>query len=117
MVSGVSTDSTNTQHPYTELYVDATPKLGVKHFYKYIYKNIIVPFEEDRNHPRGKMVLEFDVDKNGWICNVKVIQKLGLGLDEEAVRILRNYEGWYPAQKRGIKYNATFTIPISIYSR
>lgn len=117
LISGVSIDSTEAQYPYTEIYIEAMPKRGEKHFYKYLYNNITVPFEADVNRPRGGIVLEFEVDKNGWIGNVKIIEGLGYGLDEQAIQILKKYDQWKPAEKRGIKQASTFTIPISIYSK
>jgi TonB family protein len=116
LVSGISIDSVQASHSYKELFTPPKPLKGDKHFVKYIYDNIVVPFEEDHNHPKGKMIIEFVVDRNGWINHVKVLQGVGYGLDEEAVRIMRNYDQWKPAEKRGIKFDTVFTIPINIWS-
>lgn len=116
LLSGVSTDTLKVNHPYTEIFTEANPKRGKKHFINYLREEIVKPFEADWNRPRGRLVLEFEVDKNGWINNVKVIQGLGFGLDEEAVRRLRNYDQWNPATKRGMSFGYVFTIPLMIYS-
>lgn len=116
LISGISIDSTQTSYDYTEIETKATPKKGEGHFKRYLEVQIQKKFEADKSKPRGRIILEFVVGKNGFIKNVEVLQKIGFGLDEEAVRILKNYDPWIPAKNRGMNVACSYTIPINIWS-
>jgi hypothetical protein len=45
------------------------------------------------------MLVSFHVEKEGTISNVAVVQGLGYGCDEEAVRIVSKFPTWKPEWK------------------
>lgn len=91
----------------------ATPEGGMKAFYKYIGKNLEYPRKAKRMGVQGKVFLEFIVDRDGSITNVKVLRGIGAGCDEEALRILQESPKWTPAKQRGRPVRQKMTFPIN----
>lgn len=91
----------------------ATPEGGMTSFYKYISKNLEYPRQAKRMGVQGRVFLEFIVDKDGTITNVKVLRGIGAGCDEEAMRILKESPKWKPAKQRGRPVKQKMTFPIN----
>jgi TonB family protein len=113
-ISGISIDSTGSQHQYNSLELRPLPKKGIQHFYNHIGKNFIKTKEAVSNKISGKIFVTFIIDKDGKITDPKIIKSLGYGLDEEAVRVITNYENWIPGQQRGVNVRVLYSIPITV---
>lgn len=113
-ISGKSIDSSNIEHNYKQLELTPVPKKGFQHFYKYIAKNFTKTKEAISNKISGKITVSFIIDIDGKIIAPKIINSLGNGLDEEAIRIISEYKDWNPGEQRGLKVRYPFTIPIKI---
>jgi TonB family protein len=70
------------------------PKGGFVKFEEYVSKNISYPAAALENGVKGVVIVEFSVDKNGKLSDFKVVQSLGYGCDEEAVRLLKEGPKW-----------------------
>ena len=114
LVSGVSIESDGTKNEYTSLEVRPEPIKGMEHFYKYIGNNFTAPNSAYKNKIQGKIIVTFVVDKEGKIVEPKITRSLGTELDNEAIRILTNYDGWKPALQKGRKVRCSFSIPIKL---
>ncbi|MFO0108989.1 MAG: energy transducer TonB, partial [Alphaproteobacteria bacterium] len=60
----------------------------------------------------GKVYVEFIVGKDGKIYDVKTVNELGAGCDEEAVRIIQNAPPWNPGKQRGKPVKQKMVVPI-----
>lgn len=49
---------------------------------------------------QGAVVLAFVVDTDGWAKNIRVVQSLGMGLDEKAIEAVGKWR-FMPGQKDG----------------
>ena len=49
----------------------------------------------------GRVFVQFVVEKDGSITDVRAIKGIGAGCDEEAVRIVANSPSWESARQRG----------------
>lgn len=87
-------------------------KGGFKAFQKYIRKNLKYPTEARRQNVEGKVFLEFVIDADGSVINVKVIKGIGFGCDVEAVRVLKNSPQWIAGQTKGKPVKVKMNIPI-----
>lgn len=65
---------------------------------------------------KGKIYLTFIIDKEGKVIEPKVIQGIGYGADEEAIKVLSSYRNFNPKEIRGIKVNSTYSLPIHLSS-
>lgn len=65
----------------------------------------------------GKVVVQFVVEKNGFLSNFKILKDIGGGCGNEALRILNlmNELGirWIPGQNQGKNVRSIFTLPVN----
>lgn len=94
-----------------------TPEKGHQDFAQYIAKNFNYSAEAIKNGISGKIFLEFIVEKNGKLNDIRIIRGLGHGLDEEAVRLFSNYGNWIPGQHNGRSIRVRFSVPITIRTK
>jgi TonB family protein len=93
----------------------AQPKGGMDNFYKYIASKLSYPAEARQKGIQGRVFIEFVVNTDGSISDVRPLKGIGGGCDEEAVRIMAQAEPWNPGKQRGIAVRQRMVIPI-IYS-
>ncbi len=113
-VSGTIFFADNTKKEYLEIETRPQPKKGMQDFYSFIGKNFSLTKEAKKNNVKGKIFVQFVVDKEGQIVEPKVIKGLGYGLDEEAIRVLLKYGDWIPGEQRGRKVRCKYSMPIAI---
>lgn len=88
------------------------PKGGMPAFYKYIGESIKYPMQAKQAKIQGKVFVEFVVDRDGSISNIKVVKGIGFGCDEEAARVLKESPKWRPGKQRGKPVRVRMTLPI-----
>lgn len=95
--------------------VDTKPEFkgGMEKFYKYMAKNFKVPEEEGI---KGKIIVEFIIEKDGSISNFNVIQDIGYGSLEEVTRFFKKCPNWQPGTKDSQVVRTKYTLPITIMS-
>ena len=80
-------------------------------FREYVHSNIKYPEEADEI--TGRILVEFIVEKDGSISNVKVIRGIDPLLDAEALRVINNSPAnWTPAKQRNkeVRYKLVFPV-------
>src|SRR5690606_7472068 len=75
----------------------ARPVNGTDAFFAYIREQQRYPAKARKKQIQGKVMVEFMVEKDGRLTNIKVLKPLGNGLDQEAVRLIENGPMWLPA--------------------
>ena len=101
-----------TEEIFTFVENQPEPKGGMAAFYAYLKKNLNYPDKARRLGIEGKVFLQFVVDKNGAISDVRVIKGIGAGCDEEAVRVLKNAPEWNPGKQRGKPVKVRMVMPV-----
>lgn len=76
---------------------------GVKEWVRYLQKNLRYPEEAIESGTGGSITVQFIVDREGNISEVKALTDPGYGLAEEAVRIIKRGPKWIPAEQGGRK--------------
>lgn len=90
-----------------------TPKDGMKVFYEYISTNLKYPEEAKKSGIEGKVFIEFVVDENGKLTNIKAVRGIGAGCDEEAIRVLKAAPNWNPAKIVDMAVKVRMILPIT----
>ncbi len=85
---------------------------GMAAMMNYLAENIQYPTDANAAGIQGRVIAEFVVDKEGWICDVNLTKKVFPSLDAEAMRIIKNMPQWKPGMQRGKAVNVRYTIPI-----
>ena len=115
-LSGAKNDKEITDDSDNQLFqvVEKMPEFtgGKQAMYKYISNNIKYPKQAKTENIQGKVFIEFIIEKDGKISNVKVKRGIGGGCDEEALRVIRNMPNWIPGKQRGESVRVVYTIPI-----
>src|SRR5436190_2465849 len=83
-----------TDEIFTVVEESATPKGGIQAFYKYVGEKIKYPAQARRMGIEGKVFVEFVINKDGSLSDVRAIKGIGAGCDEEAVRIIQSAPAW-----------------------
>jgi protein TonB len=89
------------------------PKGGMAAFYEYVGKKLKYPAQARRMGIEGKVFVEFVVDKDGSITDVKAIKGIGAGCDEEAIRVIQEAPKWKPGKQRGRPVKVRMILPIT----
>jgi TonB family protein len=99
---------------YSKVEVEADYPGGAKGWRDYLYKTFSYPEEAINKEIKGTIVIQFVVDKDGSVSDVKAISgtKKG-GLREEAIRVIKNSGKWIPAKQNNKIVKAYKRQPIN----
>ena len=84
----------------------------IKAFYDYVGKNLKYPSKAARMGVEGRVFVEFIVEKDGSLTDIKVARGIGGGCDEEAVRVISSAPKWKPGKQRGNPVRVRMVMPI-----
>src|SRR5262245_22662425 len=80
----------------------------------YVARSIEYPQQAIDNSIEGVVKVKFEVDENGNVSNVSTVgNKLGYGLEEEAIKVVSDMPKWTPGQVKGKNVKTWRTLPIS----
>ncbi len=79
---------------------------------QYLTNNLRYPTMAREAGIQGTVFVTFVVERDGSITDVRVLRGVGGGLDEEAVRVVRNMPRWTPGRQRGQAVRVQFNLPI-----
>jgi len=78
-----------------------TPKGGVAKLGEFIETHLQYPKEAKEKRITGMVVVQFVVEMDGSLSNIKVVKGIGAGCDEEAVRLIKASAPWNAGKQRG----------------
>jgi protein TonB len=81
-------------------------------FREYIARNLKYPEVAAENGIQGRVFVQFVVEPDGRVSNVKVVRGVDPALDREAVRVVESSPPWKPGKQRGKPVRVSFTFPI-----
>ena len=90
---------------------------GMKAFFEYLAKNFKYTEEARKGEVSGKVILQFVVENDGRLTEIKVLRGVGSGLDEEAVRVLSASPNWKPGIQNGKPVRVAYTLPMSLNTK
>ncbi|WP_439481033.1 TonB family protein, partial [Cyclobacterium plantarum] len=74
---------------------------GMESYYNYIATELEYPLEARRKGIEGEVEVQFTVEKDGSLTNIKAIKGIGFGCNEEAERVIKNGPAFHPGKQRG----------------
>ena len=80
---------------------------------QWISKHVKYPVLAMENGIQGKVYVQFVIEKDGSITDVKVVRGGDSSLDKEAVRVVKSMPKWKPGKQRGKPVRVSFTLPIN----
>ena len=83
---------------------------------QFIYSNIKYPVLARQSQVQGTIVIQFVVEKNGMISNIKCTRDIGAECGQEGVRVVKMMnvmpERWIPGKQKGKPVRVQFNLPI-----
>ncbi|MBC8111921.1 MAG: energy transducer TonB, partial [Verrucomicrobia bacterium] len=98
---------------FTFVEVMPKPEGGLPAFAKYLGENLKYPRAAQNARQGGKVLVSFVINENGKISDVKVVQGIGFGCDEEAMRVIAIAPAWIPGRQGGKTVKVRYTVPIN----
>jgi len=87
---------------------------GKEEMMKYLRKNLKYPSTAKNNKSEGTVMVEFVVQEDGSITNVKTVKPLeDEALNEEAVRVVSEMPTWAAGKQNGAPVHVKYTLPIT----
>ena len=81
-------------------------------FSKWVNQNLVYPKNAKENGVHGRVTLQFTVQKDGSVTNVKVLRGIDPALDKEAVRVVSMSPKWTPGRENGRVVPVYYTFPV-----
>lgn len=74
------------------------PKTGLEAFHEYVSQNVQI----HKKGVSGNVFVQFIVEKNGQLSNIKVLKGIGgASCNNAVIKVLRSAPRWYPGKQNG----------------
>lgn len=95
--------------------IDSPPLIiGIENPVQLISRNLRYPMRAFENGISGRVLISFIVDKDGSVCDFKVVKGVYKDLDAEALRAAKILDkNWFPAKKDGQAITIEYFVPIN----
>ena len=80
---------------------------------KYLSSHINYPPMAAENNVQGKFILQFVVEKDGRVGEVKVARSVDKDLDKEAIRVVKSLPKFTPGRQNGQAVRVWYTLPVT----
>ncbi|MCC5927663.1 MAG: energy transducer TonB [Cyclobacteriaceae bacterium] len=114
--SRVAAMISNLQHEgevFTVVEQPPVPEGGLQQLYRFISREMRYPEEARQSGIGGKVFVEFIIDKDGLVKDIRTVKGIGYGCDEEAERVLTGMPAWQPGMQRGQAVAVKMILPIT----
>ena len=81
-------------------------------FSRWVNSRLEYPEIAKENGVQGRVTLQFTVEKDGSVTNVKVVRGVDPSLDKEAVKVVSSSPKWTPGKQRDRAVRVTYTFPV-----
>ncbi len=85
---------------------------GMDAFYNYVRNEMTYPLQARQMGIEGRVDVQFVVEKDGSLSDVKAIMGIGAGCDGEAIRVVKNAGSFKPGSQRGKAVRVRMVMPI-----
>lgn len=84
---------------------------------KWVYQNLKYPEDAVRDGVQGRVMVDFVIEKDGKVTDVRVVRSVDPELDAEAVRVISASPKWKPGRMGGEKVRTSVTVPVEFRLR
>ena len=79
---------------------------------RWVYQYLRYPEEAVKNGIQGRVMVDFVIEKDGRVTDVRVVKGVSPSLDAEAVKAVSASPKWKPGKVDGQKVRASITLPV-----
>ncbi|MFK7775451.1 MAG: energy transducer TonB [Saprospiraceae bacterium] len=87
-------------------------KCSEEELLKFVYGNLEYPKVARENGIEGRAILQWVVNPNGSISDIKVLRDPGGGCGQAAVNVIQKMPKWIPGKQRGKAVPVQYTFPV-----
>jgi protein TonB len=111
----LKTDTSKPKNIFEKVEQEAEFPGGVSAWRRYLERQLNASVPSDNSAPDGSYTVElqFIVNLDGGLSNIKALTKHGYGMEEEVIRFLSKGPNWIPAQQNGHKVVSYRKQPIT----
>ena len=95
--------------------VETAPEFigGEKAFHEFLNKNIVFPEDAKQKGISGTVYVEFIIDTDGSVKDIKILRGIYPSLNNEAIRVIKLSNGkWKPGEQRGKPVKVKMVVPV-----
>ncbi len=94
---------TSGERIFEKVEIEAVYPGGDENWRKFLEQNLNGNVPTDNGAPSGTytVIIQFVVDKNGLVSNIKALTNHGYGMETEVIRLLKKSPTWKPAVQDG----------------
>jgi protein TonB len=107
------TESDNSNEVFKAVEINPEYPGGEAAFGKFLQSHIRYPPIAKENGTQGRVFLQFVVERDGSLTDMKIVRDPGSGLGEEAVRVLKISPHWKPGIQNGKAVRVQYTVPVN----
>ena len=85
---------------------------GLKEMYTHLGKKAKYTFAAKNRRITGEVHVQFVIEKDGSVSNVKILKGLGFGLDKNAMDAIKSFKNWKPGRQGTELVRVRMSIPI-----
>ena len=103
------------EEPVKYSLLEAKPRFqdgDVGQFSYWVNQNLKYPQEAVKDSLQGRVILQFTIEKDGSVTDVRVLRGCAPILDEEAVRVVSQSPKWTPGYVKGEPVRVVFNFPV-----
>lgn len=96
--------------------VDEKPSFpgGESAMKSYLNSNVKYPDVAQENGVQGRVIVQFIIEKDGSISDVKISRSVDPSLDREALRVVKAMPKWNPGKVNGIPVRVKNEVPVQL---
>lgn len=79
---------------------------------KWVYQYLKYPESAVADGVQGRVTVEFIIEKDGKVTNVRVVKGVSEDLDAEAVKVIAASPKWRPGRVKGDKVRTSIAVPV-----
>jgi TonB family protein len=113
-VTGKCYDQNGDEIKYTPFLIMPTCTYSLDSF---LVKKLHYPENAREQSTQGLVIIQFTIDTDGNVRNIKILRGIGGGCDEEAVRVIASLPKWTPGMQDDVTAKTLFTKPINFTLR
>lgn len=85
----------------------------IKEFKDFIKQELRYPQEAKEQKIEGRVIVQFTINKNGYVQDAKIMRGAHPALNQETLRVIYSSPKWKPGKQRGIEVNVSKTVPVT----
>lgn len=93
-------------------YISVQPKFigGQRALNRFVRENVVYPLKAIENNIEGEIAINLTIDTEGAVQDARIIQGLGYGLDEEALRLVKIIPKFKPGKVNKVVSTSNTTV-------